>query len=157
MSESHILCSRNSPSQQNSNTVRVCTSCARDSGMAAGVQGRLGDEDFKMSAEEATRYLQTLGSKLGEAARRLRDVQRQHTVKEAELRANQQQQRQVRRLLTRCEFERTQLQNFASILMPLPSSVSNHSGTCEIMFFREARSSAFFEPDVRQALYRLCA
>lgn len=60
-----------------------------------GVQGRLGDEDFEMSAEEATQYLQTLGSRLGEAARRLREVQRQHTVKEAELRANQQQQRQV--------------------------------------------------------------
>ena len=76
----------------------------RNSGMAAGVQGRLGDEDFEMSAEEAMRYLQTLGSKLGEAARRLRDVQRQHTVKEAELRANQQQQRQVHCLLTRCVF-----------------------------------------------------
>lgn len=66
-----------------------------------GVQGRLGDEDFEMSAEDATRYLQTLGSRLGEAARRLREVQRQHTVKEAELRANQQQQRQVHLHFTR--------------------------------------------------------
>ena len=61
----------------------------------AGVQGRLGADDFSLSADEARHHLQTLDGRLGADLQKLRGLQRRHTDKAALLHASQQQQKEV--------------------------------------------------------------